>query len=326
MAADGSAAVTRREASDLLAGLRARPRSIPSRYFYDETGSALFDAICDLPEYYLTRSEEALLVNFAPEIAQRTGARELVELGSGTARKTTILIEALLAGRRDLRYTPLDISEYALESAAARVRERFPRVEVRGVVCDYTKSLDALDPGPDCLAAFLGSTIGNFGHDAGVELLRRLRERLAPGDFFLLGADLVKDAAVLDAAYNDAAGITARFNKNILLAVNREVAGDFDPEAFGHLAFFDRQASQIEMHLVSRRRQQVRLRAVDLELTIDEGERIRTEISRKFTRESAERLLQEAGFTPFRWFTPEDRFFALALARVAASTEEATGR
>ena len=302
--------------ADLFAGLRRPPRSISSKYFYDDRGSALFDAICDAPEYYLTDAEQELLERVAPRIAEITRATELIELGSGTARKTRTLIAALLGVRPELHYAPLDISPFALEQAAAVARE-FSGVRVTEVVCDYTRSLDALEPDPGCLAAFLGSTIGNFTHERGVELLRRLRRRLAPGDWFLLGVDLVKPVEVLEAAYNDEEGITAEFNRNILRVVNREIGADFDPEAFDHLAFFDPNASRIEMHLVSRRDQSVRLADLDLEIDIARGERIHTEISRKFTRASAERLLTESGFAPRRWFTSANDYFALALGSAA---------
>lgn len=314
MTVEASPALSRH--ADLLAGLRRAPRSIPSKYFYDDRGSALFDAICDLPEYYLTDAEQDLLDRVAPRIAELTRAGELIELGSGTARKTRTLIAALLEQRPELHYAPLDISPYALEQAAAAVAAEFPSVRVSGVVCDYTRSLEELDPDPGCLAAFLGSTIGNFTHRQGVALLSRLRRRLAPGDWLLLGVDLVKPVAVLEAAYNDRAGITAEFNRNILAVVNEETGGNFDPLAFDHLAFFDREASQIEMHLVSRRAQSVRLADYDLEVDLAAGERIRTEISRKFTRDSAEALLIEAGFAPRRWYTSSERYFALALAAI----------
>ncbi|HSL19291.1 MAG TPA: L-histidine N(alpha)-methyltransferase [Methylomirabilota bacterium] len=301
---------------DIRRGLAARPRSIPSKYFYDDRGSALFDAICDLPEYYPTRTEQRLLDERASEIARITRASELVELGSGTARKTRALIGALVREEPELRYAPLDISRYALDEAAS-VADEFPGVRVDGVLCDYTRSLASLQPSPGCLAAFLGSTIGNFTPVAGVSLLRRLRERLADGDWFLLGVDLVKPVAVLEAAYNDRAGITAEFNRNILDVVNREVGGDFDPADFEHVAIFNAAASQIEMYLEARRDLRVCLEGFDMVLDIRRAERIRTEISRKFTRDSAAALLAGAGFTPRHWFCSEDGYFALALASVA---------
>jgi len=297
-------------------GLTRRPLSMPSKYFYDDRGSALFDRICDLPEYYLTRSEQALLDRRSDEIASITEARELVELGAGTARKTRHLIESLRRRDRSLHYMPLDISRYALDQATASLSRSFPDLNVTGIQCDYTESLEPLAPEPGCLAAFLGSTIGNFTQEAGRSLLGRLRSRLSPEDWFLLGVDLVKPAPVLEAAYNDEAGVTAQFNKNILTVLNREVEGDFDPEAFEHMAFFNEEESQIEMHLVATSETRVRLRALELELEIEHGESIRTEISRKFTRESADELLDEAGFRLEHWFTSENGYFGLALAAV----------
>jgi L-histidine N-alpha-methyltransferase len=310
-------ATTRQSAhGDLLAGLREAPRSIPSKYFYDDRGSALFDAICDLPEYYPARTEKALLDELAPQIAEITRANELIELGSGTARKTRTLIAALLERGEGLRYAPLDISEYALEQATSAVTEEFPEVRVSRIACDYTRSLEVLDPDPGCLVAFLGSTVGNFRRDQGVALLGRLRERLTAGDWFLLGVDLIKPTEVLEAAYNDTAGLTAEFNRNILEAVNHHVQADFDPQAFEHLAFFSPTESQIEMHLVARRDLLVRLQALDLDVEISKGERIRTEISRKFTLESVQRLLNESGFAMRYWLPSPDHYFALALAAV----------
>lgn len=304
-------------ALDLSVGLSNRPLRIPSKYFYDDEGSALFDAICDLPEYYPTRTERVLLEGVAGRVAALAPTSHLVELGAGTARKTGSLVRALLERDGGLRYTPLDISQYALDEAAESLGRAFPGLRIDGIRCDYTESLDELEPDPECLVAFLGSTIGNFEHHRGVALLRRLRSRLAPGDGLLLGVDLVKEVEVLEAAYNDSRGITARFNKNILEVVNREAGGDFDTGDFRHLAFFDEEESRIEMHLVARRDVQVRLDGLDLALEIEEGERIRTEISRKFTEKSAAGLLRESGFAPRRWFESDDGYFGLALARAA---------
>jgi len=305
------------DGTDLYEGLSRRPLSIPSKYFYDDRGSALFDAICELPEYYPTRTEQALLDHVSAQIARRTRARHLAELGAGTARKTRYLIGALLREVETLRYSPLDISRYALEQAAASLSGEFPELTITGVRCDYTANLAALEAGPGCLAVFLGSSIGNFTHLAGVVLLRRLRNQLQEGDWFLLGVDLVKPTRILEAAYNDSAGVTAAFNQNILRAVNREVGGDFDPGDFRHLAFYDRETQQIEMHLVARRNVRVHLQALDLTLEIPSGERIHTEISRKFTRDSTARLLTDAGFHLEEWFVSENGYVALALARVA---------
>jgi L-histidine N-alpha-methyltransferase len=222
-----------------------------------------------------------------------------------------------LARGEGLHYAPLDISPTAIELASASLAREFPELYITGIECDFTASLDALDPDPGSLAVFLGSTIGNFSHGGGVAFLRRLRERLSRDDWFLLGVDLVKSVDVLEAAYNDSAGVTAEFNKNILRAVNEEAGGDFDPEDFEHLAFFNPDASQIEMHLVARRPVRVRLEALGIDLEIEAGERIHTEISRKFTRDSTSVLLSEAGFELRHWFPSSEGYFGLALAEVA---------
>jgi L-histidine N-alpha-methyltransferase len=302
--------------SDLIAGLSSRPLSIPSKYFYDDRGSALFDRICELDVYYPTRTELELLAECARIVAERTEASELLELGSGTARKTGVLIEALMARDERLRYVPLDISEFALQTAQASLEETYAGLEVEGVLCDYTESLEALAPQPDCLAIFLGSTIGNFTHGHGVRLLAELRRRLEGRSWLLVGFDLIKPVTILEAAYNDPEGVTEAFNKNILEVVNREVDGNFDPAHFDHLAFFNGEESQIEMHLVARRPMAVNLKAVGLELEIELGETILTEISRKFTRASAEGLLREAGFEPHAFFVGRNDAFGLGLARI----------
>ena len=299
---------------DIRQGLSKRPLTLPSKYFYDDRGSALFEAICELPEYYLTRTELALLDDVSGTIAEITRAQELVELGAGTARKTQHLIEALLEQEGRLHYVALDISEYALAKAAESLSAAFPSLGVTGIQCDYTRTLQALDPDPGCMAVFLGSTIGNFSHEMGVAFLRRVTERLAKGDWLLLGVDLVKPVEVQEAAYNDVAGVTADFNKNILSVVNEETAGNFDPRDFQHLAFFNQDLSQIEMHLVAKRDVQVHLETLGLELAVEAGERIRTEISRKFTRESAGALLSESGFKLEHWYQSENGYFGLALA------------
>jgi len=301
---------------DILPGLLTRPLTLPSKYFYDDRGSALFEAICDLPEYYLTRTERALLDEVSATIAEITRAQELVELGAGTARKTRYLIAALLEQEGRLHYAALDISEYALAKAAESLSEAFPDLYVTGIQCDYTQTLEAFDPDPGCLAAFLGSTIGNFSHDMGVAFLERIWRRLAQGDWLLLGMDLVKPLQVQEAAYNDAAGITAEFNKNILNVVNREAEGNFNPEEFRHRAFFNVEKSQIEMHLVAIHDVNVRLEALDFDLTVAAGESIRTEVSRKFTRESATALLSDSGFDLEHWFEAANGYFGLALASV----------
>jgi L-histidine Nalpha-methyltransferase len=304
------------EEEDIYLSLTGTPPSLPSKYFYDDRGSKLFDAITRLPEYYPTRMEEALLEQVSDQIADLASATRLTELGAGTARKTRLLIQALMARNGTLHFTPLDISEYALGEAKRTVGRDFPGVRVEGIRCDYTHSLEALAPDPGSLTLFLGSTIGNFTHHRGVTLLRRLRDRLHPGDHLLLGVDLVKPVEILEAAYNDVQGVTAEFNRNILRVVNRKAAGNFRPDDFQHLAFFNEAESQIEMHLLARRHVTVRLERLGLDLTLKKGDGIRTEISRKFTRDSCEKLLEASGFCMEGWFTSEEEYFGLALAGV----------
>ncbi len=303
------------ELEDIYLSLTGTPPSLPSKYFYDDRGSRLFDAITRLPEYYPTRTEESVLAKVSGHIAELVPTTRLTELGAGTARKTRLLIQALMARNGALHFTPLDISEYALREAEGSMGRDFPGLRVEGIRCDYTRSLEDLAPDPGSLTLFLGSTIGNFTHQQGAKLLRRLRNRLHPGDHLFLGVDLVKPVEIIEAAYNDTQGITAEFNRNILRVVNREAGGDFRPDDFRHLAFFNTADSQIEMHLLARRHVTVRLERFGLELALREGDGIRTEISRKFTRASCGDLLEAGGFRMERWFTSEEEYFGLALAQ-----------
>ena len=251
-------------------GLSTRPRSIPPKYFYDAAGSRLFDAICELPEYYLTRSERALLEQYADRIVGRTGARSLVELGSGMARKTGPLARALCDRHPARRSTfPFDIAPEAIDASARSLLAEHPTLRVCGVVGDFARDFGRLAAhvstleGPR-LFAFLGSTIGNFDDRAAPALLRSIAQMMTDGDRFLLGIDLVKDARILHAAYNDAQGVTAAFNKNVLRVLARELDGDIDDRSFEHLAFYDEALQRIEMHLVSMRPQTMTLRAADV--------------------------------------------------------------
>lgn len=303
------------EQAELRQALTESPRRIPSKYFYDDLGSRLFDEITRLPEYYPTRTEAALLALRAGDIIARTGAEELVELGSGTATKTRILLDAMAAARTLRRYIPFDVSEAVIRDAAGELTARYPDLRVHGVVGDFARHLDEIPNGERRLIIFLGSTIGNFEGPTARRFLRRVAGPMRPGDFFLLGVDLIKDADVLEAAYNDAQGLTARFNRHILETVNERFGGDFEPAAFRHRAFFDHDREWIEMRLVSRRRQRVGLVALDLAFELTPGEEIRTEISTKYTREKAESLLVDSGFHLSEWWTDELGYFGLALAR-----------
>lgn len=308
-------------AADVRAGLATRPRSIPPKHFYDSVGSALFDAICDLPEYYLTRAERALLERHATTIVDRAGSPStLVELGSGMARKTSLLVDAMVRRASSPLYVPLDISAEAIEASARTLLDAHPTLRVRGIVADFGRDLARLgDYVPRegvRLFAFLGSTIGNLDEHEAPALVRSVAEQMTARDAFLLGVDLVKDGRVLHRAYDDAAGVTARFDKNVLAVVARELRADFDLDQWEHEARWVADRARIEMHLRSTRPQRVTIRALDLAIDFDAGETILTEISRKFTRETVDHTLREGGMRLERFFD-DDGVFALALARKA---------
>jgi L-histidine N-alpha-methyltransferase len=305
-------------AEDVRRGLTMRPKSLPPKYFYDTVGAALFDRITRLPEYYLTRVEEGLLAAHGPDLMRGLAPRDLVELGSGSSAKTRALLDARNGAGGTTRYVPVDVDPEGLEDAAARLVKDYPFLHVHAVVGDFERHLGAV-PAPvgRRLVLFLGSTIGNLDPLARHALLAQVRRLLGPDDRFLLGVDLVKDVRVLEAAYDDAAGVTREFNRNILRVVNRGVDGDFDPEAFRHVAFYDAAAARIEMHLTPAAPQTIRLRRLGLTVEIAPGERIWTESSYKFTRESARAALETAGLSVEQWLTDPERRFALVLAAPA---------
>jgi L-histidine N-alpha-methyltransferase len=274
-----------------------------------------------LPEYYLTRAEHALLERYAEDIVARVDGRVLVEIGSGMARKTGVLARAMTARWLSACYVPFDIEPEALAASARALLHDDPRLRVRGVVGDFSCDLARLSLGAPPLVgsgrlfAFLGSTIGNLDEHEAPALLREVAALMTDRDRFLLGVDLVKDERVLHAAYNDAQGITAEFNRNVLRVLSRELDGDFDPSSFDHLAFYDAARARVEMHLVSRNLQLVSLREIDLRLELRPGERILTEISRKFTPATTEQTLLEGGMSLQDWWRAQDGAFALALAK-----------
>jgi dimethylhistidine N-methyltransferase len=305
-------------AEDVLRGLSARPRDLPPKLFYDAGGSHLFEQITETPEYYPTRTERAILRDFAGEMVQQAGNNlTLVELGAGSASKTQVLIEALL--RRQLRadFYPVDVSSSALQSALATLNGHFPRLRVSPIVADYTHHLPDLKllPGRK-LVLFLGSTIGNFEPGEAEAFLKSIRRSLQPGDALLIGFDLIKDADVLDAAYNDAQGVTAAFNKNMLGRINRELGGSFDLDAFEHVAFWNRRKSRVEMHLESVYEQTVWVEDLGRGFHFDQGERIHTENSYKFNVRSIARLLRRSGFKLEESWTDAQGWFCETLARV----------
>jgi L-histidine N-alpha-methyltransferase len=304
---------------DVRRGLTARPKFLPPKYFYDRAGSLLFERITELPEYYPTRTESALLAEILPGLLGDFLPDDIVEIGSGTSEKTRRVLGAVSRGGRPVRYVPLDLDRLTLEATTERLFRDYPSVRVHAVVGDFESDLGHVPaPAGRRLAMFLGSTIGNLDEPGQRRLLVDLRGLLPdPGDRLLLGVDLVKDVKTLEAAYNDSAGVTAEFNRNILRVVNRGVDGDFDPEAFGHVAFYNEHAARIEMHLVAESAQAVQLRRLGLTVRFRCGETIWTESSYKFTRPGLESLLKVTGLRLHRWHVDPANHFALALIRPA---------
>jgi L-histidine Nalpha-methyltransferase len=307
-------ALANQMARDVRAGLTASPKTLPPKYFYDARGSELFDQITRLPEYYPTRTERAVLESRAHDIARLTAAETLVELGSGTSEKTRLLLQALTSAGTLQRFVPFDVDPAVLEDASTAVAGEFPALEVEPVVGDFERHLGELPRHPRRLLAFLGSTIGNLDPGQRATFLGGVRRTLRSGDAFLLGTDLVKDPARLVAAYDDAEGVTAEFNKNVLSVLNRELGGDFDPDAFEHVAVWDADREWIEMRLESRRAQRVRIEALDLDVEFEQGEQVRTEISAKFRREGITEELTAAGLQVTKWWTDPAGDFALSLS------------
>jgi L-histidine Nalpha-methyltransferase len=300
--------------ADVLAGLTSAPKQLSPTWFYDDRGCELFEAITRLPEYYPTRTERSILAERAGEIAASTGADTLVELGSGTSEKTRLLLDAL-AGTGTLRhFVGFDVAEATLRSAGHAVVEEYPGVEVRGIVGDFRRHLPAIPVGGRRLVAFLGGTIGNLEPDARAAFLSALAAVMAPGDSLLLGTDLVKDPTRLEAAYDDRAGVTAEFNRNVLRVLNRELGADFDPDRFDHVARWDDDEEWIEMRLRSRGAQTVHMPGLELTVHFDDGEELRTEISAKFRPERVASELRHAGLEPAGWWTDPAGDFGVSLA------------
>ncbi|MER7571382.1 L-histidine N(alpha)-methyltransferase [Streptomyces sp. NPDC126514] len=297
--------------ADVLHGLTRTPKTLPPKWFYDAHGSELFEQITELPEYYPTRAEREILIARAEEIAAATRARTLVELGSGSSEKTRYVIDALTELHT---YVPVDVSESALTQAGHALIEERPALDVHALIADFTGGLTLPGtPGPR-LMAFLGGTIGNLLPAERAAFLARVRALMAPGDALLLGTDLVKDEQVLVRAYDDAAGVTAAFNKNVLTVVNRELGADFDPGAFEHVALWDAGNEWIEMRLRSLTAQTVKVPALDLAVDFAAGEELRTEVSAKFRKEGVRGELVAAGLELTHWWTDKDGRFALSLS------------
>jgi L-histidine Nalpha-methyltransferase len=303
-------------ADDVLDGLTRPLKELPPKHFYDARGAELFDRICELPEYYQTRTERSILQERATELAELTGAVELVELGSGTAAKTRVLLDALYETGTLRRYVPVDVTETMVRACAIELTEEYPGLQVHGVIGDFERHLDQVPNaiGPR-VVAFLGGTIGNFPPGSRRRFLRAIAGLLNEGDHLLMGTDLVKDPDVLQAAYDDSQGVTAEFNRNVLRVLNRELGANFDPEDFDHVARFDPEQEWIEMRLRARRTHTTHVRDLELPVRFQAGEELRTEISAKFTPERLAGDLSAAGLELVRWLTDPYELFALSLSR-----------
>ena len=307
-------------AEDVRRGLLEPPRWLPPKYFYDERGAELFESICATPEYYPSRTEEALLQAQAERIVAAADARHLVELGSGSARKTRHLLDAYGVLAHSCVYWPFDVSADMLVASSRSLVHEYPWLRVQALVGDYHAGLDNLGlphDGAPRLFAFLGGTIGNFEEREARAFLRELRSVMEPGDHLLLGADRVKDRAVLEAAYNDSQGVTAAFNKNVLRVLNRELAGNFDPERFEHKAVYNAESSRIEMYLQAQRGHTATLQALHRTVALEAGESICTEISRKFSEQALRRLLAVGGFSIREHYAAPGDYYSLVLAAPA---------
>ena len=312
-----TARANRQMVAEVAAGLASPQKELPPKYFYDHRGSMLFEAITQLPEYYLTRAERGLLESWMPRLIPALGTRSLVELGAGSAEKSRIILRAMRqAGTAEL-YVPIDVSAAFLDETAERLRREYPGLTVTPAVADISEELN-LPRGVavPALFAFLGSTIGNFYPPAAIRLLTRLRAAMRPSDRFLMGADLRKDVATIEAAYNDSQGVTAEFNRNMLRVLNHELGADFDPDAFAHRAFYEPEANRIEMHLVSKRAQAVHVPGIG-GVRFAAGESIRTEISCKYDVPSLAALFAAAGLTLDSWRSDPGHRFALVVGAPA---------
>lgn len=294
--------------------LLSTPRRLPTKYFYDDRGSELFEQICELPEYYQTRTEHQLLASVAEEVVARTGADELVELGSGAATKTRELLDAMAQANQLKFYVPFDVSEGIVRRVAEELVQEYDGLQVHGVVGDFFAHLEHIPEGGRRLVVLLGGTIGNMNAETAPAFLSSVYDEMASGDFFLLGAQLIANVDRLEAAYNDSAGVTAEFNKNMLHVLKSLIGADFDSQDFDHVARYNHEHHRIEMHLRSTHDQVIAIPDLDLNLHLHQGEEILTEISTKYTRQQVEELLMKSGFNPVEWYTDSDHLHGLALA------------
>lgn len=305
---------------DVINGLTQQPKTLPARYFYDDRGSELFEQICQLPEYYLTRTETQILEKFASDIAYLTGDCELVELGSGSSTKTRLLLDAYQAQETPLHYVPIDVSAGMLEKSARQLRREYTSIQVHGIAATYDMGLANLQPAhlPARMLMFIGSSLGNLNPAECDRFLAQIANALNPGDYFLLGLDLQKPKAILEAAYNDAQGVTAEFNLNMLRHLNQRFKGDFDLTQFQHQAVYNEVDHQIEMYLHSLTDQTVKLDKLDFQANFAQGEAIRTEISRKFDPVAVRALLAQHHLPVQKLFTDSNNWFGLFLSRLVS--------
>ncbi len=317
-------AVSIDDGRDIVRGLSQQPKTLPCRYFYDDRGSALFEQITDLPEYYPTRTEQSILEQYAPEIARLTGACELVELGSGSSRKTHVLLEAYSQLSDRLHYSPIDVSAGILKTTALALLDRYPSLKLCGLAGTYEQALADLPPAEleNRMLIFLGSTLGNLNDTECNEFLTQVKQALQPGEFFLLGVDLQKSIETIESAYNDTQGVTAEFNLNILRHLNHRFEANFALDRFEHLAFYNPIQHQIEMHLRSLEAQTILLKALNHQVNLNAGETIHTEISRKFHLPTLVNKLEAHAFKPLQiWTDPQDWFGLLLCQRQCVAGE-----
>jgi len=303
-----------RLAEDVRKGLTKEPKELPPKYFYDARGSKLFEEICELPEYYPTRTERSILTRIADPIVEECQPRTLIEFGPGNANKTRLLLDAIAKRGLLRRYVPIDLSEDFLREILTIFGSAYPNLSIHGLIGDFQQPVEIPPDEGRRLVVFLGGTIGNLTPGEADVFLRSVARMLGPGDRFLLGTDLVKDVRQLERAYNDSAGVTAAFNLNILSVINQNLGADFDLDRFEHLAFYNHEESRIEMHLVARHAHLVRIKDIDLIVSLEKGESVRTEISCKYTRSMVEAMLKRAGLRLCRWETDEKGLFGLSFS------------
>ncbi|MGB0910647.1 MAG: L-histidine N(alpha)-methyltransferase [Nitrospirales bacterium] len=301
--------------AELRAGLGSPPRTLPTKYIYDDRGSELFEQICELPEYYQTRTERQLLIDCADQIMALTGAEELVELGSGAATKTRVLLDAMKQTNQLQFYVPFDVSEGIVRRVAQELVEEYEGLQVHGVVGDFLAHLEHIPEGGRRLVVILGGTIGNLAPQAALDFVSSIFTEMSSGDFFLLGVQLETNIKRIEAAYNDSSGVTAEFNKNILHVMQDMVGATLNPDTFEHVALYNETDHRIEMRLRSKKEQTIRIPGLDLSFDLEKGEDILTEISTKYNHPRAESLLQQSGFDMIKWYTDPEELIGLALAR-----------